>query len=65
MQDTYDDLADLARACAKQAHFTTDPEVAQELWRIAREYQRRAADLHNGSPPDIGNPPSGLSDRPL
>ena len=61
MQHTYDDLADLARACAKQAHFTSDPEVAQELWRMAREYQRRAADLNDGKPPDIGDAPSWVS----
>jgi hypothetical protein len=32
--------------------------VAQELWKIAQEYQAEAAKL--GKMPDIGDPPQGL-----
>jgi hypothetical protein len=53
----YDDLVQLARQCAKQARSTENRLVTQELWRMARGYQRRAADLREGELPDIGLPP--------
>jgi hypothetical protein len=55
---TYADLVELANICAQQAHFTQTREVAQELWRMALEYQRKAAALDSGKLPDIGPPPS-------
>ena len=58
----YTELVDLARLCAQQAHLTSSKEVARELWRIAQEYQRRAAKLHAGPLPDIGSPPVGVED---
>jgi hypothetical protein len=56
---TYDDLVELARQCAKQAHFTRNREVAREFWRMAIEYQQRAAKFDSGKAPDIGPPPTG------
>jgi hypothetical protein len=37
-----------------QARFTVDREVARELWRMALEYQYKAAALDNGKLPDVG-----------
>jgi hypothetical protein len=50
---TYEDLS---RACAmRNARMTTDRQVADELWRMAKEYQARAATL--GDFPEIGDEP--------
>ena len=54
---TYASLAELARICAQQANYTRDREVARELWRMALEYQTKAAALDRGKLPDIGPPP--------
>ena len=55
---TYDDLAELARICARNAHKATGSKVvAAELWRMATEYQVRAAKVDNGKTLDIGSPP--------
>jgi hypothetical protein len=51
---TYTDLLELAKICARQARASANPEVAQELRRLAREYQKKAADLEGGILPDIG-----------
>jgi len=56
--ESYASVVELARICAEQAHFTKDRGVAAELWRMAVEYQRKAAKLDGGRPPDIGPPPS-------
>jgi len=50
---TYEDLVELARLCARNARITTNREVADELWRMAKEYQAKAATL--GDFPDIGD----------
>lgn len=55
---TYGELADFARICAKQAHFPATEEVAGALWRLALEYQQKAAALDGGKLPDIGPPPA-------
>jgi hypothetical protein len=55
---TYASLVELAKICAHQAHITQVREVASELWRMALEYQRKAAALDSGKLPDIGPPPS-------
>jgi len=55
---TYANLVELAKICAHQAHFTQTHEVARELWRMALEYQSKAAALDSGKLPDIGPPPS-------
>jgi len=55
---TYSDLVELARKCAREARFTADRGVARELWRTAIEYQYKAAALDNGKFPDVGLPTS-------
>jgi hypothetical protein len=50
---TYNDLVELARICLKQARQTANPAVADELRQMAKDYQRRAAVLNGGTPPDI------------
>jgi hypothetical protein len=40
---TYDDLVELARLCARNSRMATTRDVADELWRMAREYQAQAA----------------------
>jgi hypothetical protein len=57
------ELADLARSCAKSARATTGPEVGYQLWQVALEYQEKAAELDDGKPPDIGEPPIMLLTR--
>jgi hypothetical protein len=52
---TYKELKKLAVMCAYNARTSTSTPVAIELWNMAKEYQRRAAQL--GSLPDIGDPP--------
>jgi hypothetical protein len=50
---SYNDLMELARICLRQARQTASPAVADELQQMARDYQRRAAALNGGTPPDI------------
>jgi hypothetical protein len=52
---TYDDLVELARLCARNSRIATSRDVADELWRMAREYQAQAANL--GSAPELGDEP--------
>jgi hypothetical protein len=55
---TYDELLELARICARNARLPmTTKVVAAELWKMAKDYQARAAQLDSGNPPDIGPPP--------
>jgi len=53
--DDYQQLVELAHLCARNAHSTTSAEVAHALWRMAKEYQTKAAAL--GTAPNIGEPP--------
>jgi hypothetical protein len=48
---TYEELVELAILCARNARMTTSREVAEELWRMAKEYQAEAAQL--GDAPEI------------
>lgn len=57
---TYEELVELARVCARNARNTTTPAVAAELWKMAKEYQRLAAERDNVGWPDIGEPPSPM-----
>jgi hypothetical protein len=60
---TYKELKELAVMCAYNARTSTSSPVAVELWNMAREYQRKAAQL--GPMPDIGDPPPTLlRDKP-
>ena len=53
-------LVELARLCANQARATSAKDVAATLWRMAQEYQQKAARLDSGMLPDIGEGPSDL-----
>jgi hypothetical protein len=57
IMQTYDDLVELAGLCAGNARIAHSREVAIELWKMAREYQKKAAKLNGGKLPDIGKPP--------
>ena len=57
---TYSDVLELAIVSARNARLASTKQVAQELWKIAQEYQAEAAKL--GEMPDIGDPPQGLED---
>jgi hypothetical protein len=50
---SYRDMVELAKICARQARAASNPEVALELRRLAKEYQKKAADLDGGVLPDI------------
>ena len=54
---TYDELVDLARLCARNARIATSREVADELWRMAKEYQSQAAKIDGSAVPEIGDAP--------
>jgi hypothetical protein len=41
--------------CARNARITTSRDVADELWRMAKEYQAQAAE--RGDFPKIGDEP--------
>jgi len=58
MTRTYEDLVELARLCAGNAHITRARDAAGEFWRMALEYQRKAAALDSGKLPDVGPPPA-------
>ena len=58
--ETADDLAELAHICAVHARLETDPQAVRALWRLALDYQQRAAKLDSGVLPDIGDPPAHL-----
>jgi hypothetical protein len=51
----YDDLVELARLCARNSRIAMSRDVADELWRMAKEYQEQAAKL--GTPPEIDSKP--------
>ena len=50
---TYDDLVELAEICLRQAQATESRAVAVVLHRMAKEYQKRAAELTTGKLPDV------------
>jgi hypothetical protein len=52
---TYRELEELAVMCAHNARIATSTAVAHELWKMAKEYQQKAAQL--GKAPDIGDAP--------
>ena len=57
MQPDYKDLAELALICARHSRLAESESVAGELWRLAKDYQERAAKLDRGTLPDIGHAP--------
>jgi hypothetical protein len=54
MPEHYDDMVELAKICMQQSRATKAKDVAAELRRMAKEYQRRAAGLDGENLPDIG-----------
>ena len=54
---TVADFVEIAKVLAIQSHVTASKEVARELWRLAKDYQVKAAAQAGGSLPDIGDPP--------
>ena len=61
----YDELVELARIGAFNARNTLDPRVAAELWKMALEYQAKAAKLDSGRSPDVGPPPYVLREQKM
>ena len=57
------ELIELAQICAFNARAATDQRVAEELWKMALEYQTKAAEMDSGSKPDIGPPPDFLIEK--
>jgi len=52
------DLVELARICARNARLPeTTKTASSELWNMAKEYRKRAAQLDGGNLADIGPPP--------
>jgi hypothetical protein len=54
------DLIELARICMEQSRLASNKQVAAKLRRMAKDYQRRAADLDSGKLLDIGEEESAL-----
>lgn len=54
---TFAELDEIAGVLAMQSHVTARKQVARELWRLAQDYQVRAATLDGGKLPHIGDPP--------
>lgn len=52
------ELVELAGICARNAQIATSKEVARELWKMAREYRQKAADLDHEVHSEIGAPSS-------
>src|SRR5262249_26604125 len=52
--ENYEDIVALARICLKQSRQNPNSEIGCELVRLAKEYQRKAADMDEGKIPDIG-----------
>jgi hypothetical protein len=51
---SHEELVDLARISWKWSRMLTTPGLVTSLEHVAREYQRRAAELDAGRLPDIG-----------
>jgi hypothetical protein len=49
---TYDELLEEARLCLRTAAEVANPAIAEQLTRMARELQKRAAKLYMGDLPD-------------
>jgi hypothetical protein len=55
---THEDLAELAKICARHARGATNKGVAATLWKMAEDYQSEAVKLDSAKSPDIGEPPA-------
>jgi hypothetical protein len=56
-EKTHRELVELTVTCAQQSRITMARDVSEELWEMAKSYQRRAAALDEGKLPNIGDPP--------
>lgn len=56
-ENTHRELVELTVTCAQQSRITMARDVSEELWEMAKSYQRRAAALDEGKLPNIGDPP--------
>ena len=54
---TFKELVGVAKSCANIARLTANAEVANYFWRLAMDYQAKAARLNDGKLPDIGDLP--------
>jgi hypothetical protein len=54
---TYENLVQLARMSARQAWLSSNPQVADLLWRMAKEYEAKAGEYYGPADSDIGDPP--------
>ena len=57
---THEDLAELAKICARHAKGATNKDVATVLWKMAEDYQSEAVKLDSSKSPNIGEPPAGF-----
>lgn len=57
------ELVELAQMCAFNAREAIERRVAEELWKMAVEYQTKAAAADSGRKPEIGPPPDFLSEK--
>ena len=57
----YEKMVELAQICANNARIASTKEIAAVLWRMAREYREKAAELDGGKRPDIGRPPGEIA----
>jgi hypothetical protein len=61
---TYEQAAKLARFCANQARIATVKTLADEMWRLALEYQQEAVKLNSENLlPEIGQRPTKFSNE--
>jgi hypothetical protein len=60
---TLADIFEMAAICAFNARAAREPRTSEELWKMALEYQRMAAQLDGGKKPDIGEPPRMLAEK--
>jgi hypothetical protein len=56
-EKTHRELVELTVTCAQRSRITMARDVSEELWEMAKSYQRRAAALDEGKLPNIGDPP--------
>jgi hypothetical protein len=57
---THAHTVQLAQLCALNARNIADSRAAEELWKMALEYQEKAATMNSGRKPEIGPPPDHL-----
>ncbi len=63
--ESYEDMVQYARDCTRYAQTARSREVAEELQRLAREYQEKAAKMNGNKLPNIqGNTGDGAAGSP-